>query len=603
MWNNTPSETSVRSLTKFFESLINDLDDELGTSKAPSHSKHMDSEDNQLNIENVEVAAFEEIDNNANSIELSTNLSISGVWDDTTDISALLEYEYNLDRLQKIATYFQPEFNLESNKIEVSDISSALPSVVQTHEASSDFSDFSDENIVSLPQALKPYNLILGSPFHLFSLTNLKKSTEFTHDFPKSKRSAVYYGEYPYSYGGTYHEPKPISDNKYLLKILSYLEVVIPGVSYNSAMIHMYDSGEACIPHHADDEEEIDGNSQIITISLGESRSIEFKHMDTGSITSQKLNHGDVFVMSKLSQGFFTHSITKDQNNSLGPRISITVRLIKPPSCKVNSVVSSEPLQSSMGTVADFLLDLGKESEDLTTRPAIIAPLLPSKQLIPNAHAGNMNNPIHSNMGECTPTSQQQAQKTKTLYISSSMFRFIDTNRLSSGEQTAHKLFYPGANAKQMLNRLSNDPKFSSLEKRSISKIFLLTGTNNVDSIYYGDSNISFDSTVADISNLVSFLQSTFAASKIHIINILPRRTKGRMDIVNLLNDQIKLLCEDSSNLYYLDTFSNNMFVHREGTQRKEFFKQGGRFGSDDCHLNAQGVVRLGKHLKFVAHQ
>ena len=44
MWNNTPSETSVRSLTKFFESLINDLDDELGTSKAPSHSKHMDSE-------------------------------------------------------------------------------------------------------------------------------------------------------------------------------------------------------------------------------------------------------------------------------------------------------------------------------------------------------------------------------------------------------------------------------------------------------------------------------------------------------------------------------------------------------------------------------
>ena len=132
--------------------------------------------------------------------------------------------------------------------------------------------------------------------------------------------------------------PQPFSENKYLQKILSYLEIVIPGVTYNSAMIHKYNCGDAYLPHHADDEDEIVENSQIITISLGESRFIEFKHANTGSVVCQKIKHGDIFIMNKLSQGLYTHSIVKDCNSSLGPRMSITVRLIKPQSSEKTSI-------------------------------------------------------------------------------------------------------------------------------------------------------------------------------------------------------------------------------------------------------------------------
>ena len=123
----------------------------------------------------------------------------------------------------------------------------------------------------------------------------------------------------------------------------------------------------------------------------------------------------------------------------------------------------------------------------------------------------------------------------------------------------------------QMLSRLKNDPKFVSLDKRGVTKIFLLTGTNNIDSIYYGRS---FDHAAHDISNLVKYLQNVFVSStKIHVINILPRKTRGRMDIINLLNNHIKSLCNQSPNLVYIDTYGNNMFAHRDGSQRKEFFK------------------------------
>ena len=69
----------------------------------------------------------------------------------------------------------------------------------------------------------------------------------------------------------------------------------------------------------------MDDNSKIITISFGETRFMEFKNIETGSIFNQKLVHGDVMIMEKASQSLFTHSIPKDCDNSLKTRISVMV--------------------------------------------------------------------------------------------------------------------------------------------------------------------------------------------------------------------------------------------------------------------------------------
>ena len=66
------------------------------------------------------------------------------------------------------------------------------------------------------------------------------------------------------------------------------------------------------------------------------------------------------------------------------------------------------------------------------------------------------------------------------------MFRFLDAKKLNSDRQNAHIFFYPGADATQMYDRLISDPKYKVLNIQSVQKVVVLTGSNNVDSIYNG---------------------------------------------------------------------------------------------------------------------
>ena len=87
-----------------------------------------------------------------------------------------------------------------------------------------------------------------------------------------TNRSSAYYGPHPYCYGSTTHKPRDFSENSYLQKILNYAEVAYPTLKFNSDMINKYDSGKYHIPYHSDNEDDIEENSLILTISLGETR-------------------------------------------------------------------------------------------------------------------------------------------------------------------------------------------------------------------------------------------------------------------------------------------------------------------------------------------
>ena len=301
-----------------------------------------------------------------------------------------------------------------------------------------------------------PFTMMKGNPFHLFSANTLDKATNFTHNFSTSNRSAVYYGKYPYSYGKVSHAPKDFSENSYLLHVLSYVNIVLPGIKYNSAMIHKYNDGNAFIPHHADNEDMIKDGSQIITISFGESRFIEFRDSETGSKICQKLSHGDVFVMDKSTQGQFTHSIPMDETKPCGMRLSITLRYISPPG---SIVIPYSPLSSS----PDFSIssvshitesDISQSEQDLE-------------------ETAQANEVLDNN-------SDNQTSASTTLYISDSMFRKLDESRLSS----AIKFFHPRSNASHIHYNLKSDAKFKDIQKSFVLKVFILAGSNNIDDIY-----------------------------------------------------------------------------------------------------------------------
>ena len=89
-------------------------------------------------------------------------------------------------------------------------------------------------------------------------------------------REVFYTGEYGYFYTGKYHPPCTTP-----IEIQDLLDVVRPNLSnqkawINSCLITRYVDGNANIPFHRDDELFINPNSEILTVSIGAKRTIEF---------------------------------------------------------------------------------------------------------------------------------------------------------------------------------------------------------------------------------------------------------------------------------------------------------------------------------------
>ena len=177
------------------------------------------------------------------------------------------------------------------------------------------------------------------------------------------------------------------------------------------------------------------------------------------------------------------------------------------------------------------------------------------------------------------------------------MFRHISERKLSSAKIKAYKLFYPGADAAAMLINLKKD--LSTLDIMP-ENIYLMTGTNNVDPIYYGKSSLK--NAMRDIKELIDFVKHSYPKSIVHVINILPRDTLGRNEIVDELNIMIEEYCLSSvKGVNFMN--SQKLFKYHNGSRSNRYFMHPNQYYNDNCHLNREGVKRLGKYLKYWAHQ
>ena len=425
-----------------------------------------------------------------------------------------------------------------------------------------------------------PFELIEGYPFEKFCTDTFLNELDFSHDF--SNRKTVYYGEFEYEYSGGKHAAKNIPHNSYLASICSYLEVLLPDYNYNSILINYYRDGSDFLPCHSDNEESIDNNSNILTLSLGATRTMRFTEIASKSTVAEvELKHGSILIMSKQSQHLYQHELLPNPDDD-GSRLSLTFRNIKSPTHhSVSHAAPAAVLETEISASGYVPYNMNEPFPNRQQRPT----------------ENKRQRKVSINPPQNNPSIIPSGHKPDTLYISSSMFRNLNENMMSSSKHTAKVLFYPGANSYQMLQRLLQDDEFKALDKCAIRQVFVLTGSNYVEPLVSG--TLKFEKAALGVNSMCYKIWEIFINAKISVINILPRADRCRNEYVFRLNNYIKELCL-SHGLNYVDTECNNrLFSSSNGSRKQQFFK-GGYF--DDVHLNAKGIARLGRHLKYLAH-
>ena len=422
---------------------------------------------------------------------------------------------------------------------------------------------------------VKPFEMYNPGVFSSLSIDELEASTTYCQKF--NSRSVAYYGDTPYSCPGGEHQANSISSNLYLEKVvIPAVTDMYPWFRFNSIMVTRYSNGSQNIPFHSDDEESIELQSSIMTISLGITRNLTFRPKAADPRMSEStvpLGHGDVLLMSRLSQDVYEHSVPKDFSKNT--RISITFR---------------------------YLIERNNCGSGVTnTKPSNISSL---------THQENSSSTSQAKSGQ----TKAPSTKSTTLFISSSMFSHLDSKKLSSKSQDAYVFSYPGATAKNMHHRFRTDSRLKDINPQSVNKIFLLCGTNDVDNIIncpkhlrkriiYQSEQCNMETlanTCNDIEGFVHYLNEWAGSAAIRILKVLPRESKARNNVINKINCYTSGLVDKFERVKPCEIVKDRfLFANEYGFRKSDFFMND---GDDNVHLNKYGTARLANHLKFTAH-
>lgn len=130
-----------------------------------------------------------------------------------------------------------------------------------------------------------------------------------------------------YAYSGIKLEPNKWNEDLIFIKERIANRI---GVSFNSVLINLYRDGNDSMGWHQDDEKELGINPIIASVSLGQERLFQLKHIKNKavSIKNISLSNGSLLLMQGPTQHFWKHQIPKTKRQ-VNPRINLTFRIIK----------------------------------------------------------------------------------------------------------------------------------------------------------------------------------------------------------------------------------------------------------------------------------
>ena len=144
----------------------------------------------------------------------------------------------------------------------------------------------------------------------------------------RQPRLSAWYGDLGYRYSGIQLEPAPwtatLTDLRERVQRLVQHE-------FNSVLLNYYRDQHDRMGMHSDDERELGRQPVIASLSLGETRSLLFRHKTRKDLKTVKLElpSGSLLLMRGDTQRCWRHGINAERNHC-GPRINLTFRRIEP---------------------------------------------------------------------------------------------------------------------------------------------------------------------------------------------------------------------------------------------------------------------------------
>lgn len=142
-------------------------------------------------------------------------------------------------------------------------------------------------------------------------------------------RLVAWYGDEgaSYTYSGIRHEPWPWSRR---LQFLREQIQQLAGATFNSVLLNYYRDQHDSMGLHADDEPELGEEPVIVSLSLGEERTLYFKHKSRRDVKNFNLplSSGSVLIMRGATQRHWKHGLRK-LSRPCGPRLNLTFRLVR----------------------------------------------------------------------------------------------------------------------------------------------------------------------------------------------------------------------------------------------------------------------------------
>jgi alkylated DNA repair dioxygenase AlkB len=142
-------------------------------------------------------------------------------------------------------------------------------------------------------------------------------------------RLSAWYGDADsqYTYSGLAMTPTPWTP---LLADLKAQVEDLCQARFNSVLLNLYRDQRDSMGMHSDDEPELGAQPVIASLSLGETRTLVFKHRHRSDLAPVRLplNDGSLLLMQGATQAHWKHGIAK-QTRPLGPRLNLTFRWIQ----------------------------------------------------------------------------------------------------------------------------------------------------------------------------------------------------------------------------------------------------------------------------------